>query len=209
MTTTLLIRHAQADFPPHTLAGRLPGVHLSAEGRRQADKLAEHLAQLPISAIYSSPLERAMETAQTVARRIGLEATAVDALTELDYGKWTGRNYDDLHDDPAWIAFNHTRSLARIPAGESALEVAVRAMGEIERLRRIHPDELVALVTHGDVIRTVIAHCLGVAIDLALRIEITRASVSMVRFDPSGPRILMLNGVDFDPDPALSSRRSA
>jgi probable phosphomutase (TIGR03848 family) len=197
MTTILLIRHAQADFPPHTLAGRPSGVHLSDEGRRQADKLALHLAQTPITAVYSSPLERAIETAQPIARQHRLDVNPAEALTELNYGNWTGRNYDELREDPDWIAFNNTRSLARIPAGESALEVSIRAMGEIERLRQMHPDQLIAVVTHGDVIRTVIAHCLGVAIDLALRIEITRASVSIIRFYPSGPRILMVNAVDF------------
>jgi probable phosphomutase (TIGR03848 family) len=196
MITVLLIRHAEAEFPANTLAGRVGSVHLSAAGRQQAEHLASHLAALPVAAVYSSPLERAMETAQALAQKIGLNVKAAESFNELDYGEWTGRNYSDLRGDPAWTVFNRVRSLARIPSGESAIDVAARAIGEIERLRQAHPDQLIAVVTHADVIRTVIAWSLGMAIDLALRIEISPASVSIIRFDASGPRILLVNGFD-------------
>jgi probable phosphomutase (TIGR03848 family) len=196
MTTILLIRHAQADLPAHTLAGRLGNIHLSDAGHQQAEELGVRLEPLPIAAIYSSPLERAIETALPTTRRIGVDLKIAEALNDLDYGRWTGRNHDDLRTDPAWIAFNQSRSLTRIPSGESIHEVASRAMGEIERLRQAHPDQLIAAVTHADVIRVVIAHCLGVAIDLALRIEISPASVSIVRFAAGGPQILIVNGIE-------------
>ncbi len=195
MTTLLLIRHADAEFPAGTLAGRLAGIHLSVAGRRLAHELAAHLAVLPVAAVYSSPLERATETAQEIARKIGCDVRIAEPFNELDYGEWTGRNYNDLNGDPAWIEFNHVRSLARIPSGESAIEVTARAMHEIERLRQTHPDQLIAIVTHADVIRAVIAWCVGMAIDLALRVEISPASVSVIRFDAGGPHILLVNGL--------------
>jgi broad specificity phosphatase PhoE len=198
MTTLLLIRHAQKEFRANALAGRAPGVHLSSAGRRDAQELASRLAVLPIKAVYSSPLERALETAQAIAQRCRLEVQVAQAFNELDYGLWTGCSYDDLRRDPAWAAFNNVRSLARIPSGESAAEVAVRAVRGIEQMRQDFPDGLVAIATHADVIRTVIAHCLGVPIDLGLRIEIGLCSVSILRFEMGAPpRILMLNGLDF------------
>jgi probable phosphoglycerate mutase len=196
MTTFLFSRHAEDQTPPHTLAGRQRGIHLSEHGRAQADELAKRLAPAPIAAIYSSPMERALETAQAIARPFGFEVEIGDGFNELDYGEWTGRNYDDLRGDPIWTAFNTTRSLARIPSGESIAEVQLRALRETERLREFLPDRLIAIVTHADVIRTVISYCLGLAIDLALRFDIEPASISLIRLDPDAPRILMINGRD-------------
>lgn len=198
MTTLLLIRHAPDDIAANTLAGRLPGIHLSPDGRLEAEKLAARLEAAPIAAIYSSPQPRAVETAEALARRLRLQTEITDGFNELDYGRWTGRCYDELRGDPVWTAFNTVRSLARIPGGESILEVETRAMAEIQRLRRLHPSRLVAIVTHADVIRVVLAHCMGLAIDLALRIEIEPASVSIIRLDDSGPRILLVDGGDLD-----------
>lgn len=198
MTTVLLIRHAEASVAANTIAGRLPGIRLSSTGRKQADVLAAQLAKLPIRAIYHSPLERAQETAEAIAQRLSLRALPVNGFNELDYGAWTARTYSELSDDPEWARFNKVRSLAQIPGGESILEVEARAMSEMERFHRYHPDQLLAVVTHADVIRTVLARSLGLALDLAARLEISTASLSVVNVQHEQYRVLMINGVDVE-----------
>jgi probable phosphomutase (TIGR03848 family) len=194
MMTLLLIRHAEAALDAGVIAGRTPGLHLSSTGYSQAERLAAKLAKAPIAAIYSSPIERAAETSACIAERAGLQFKLAEGLTELDYGMWTGRSFEELREDRRWLEFNTRRSLARIPGGESMMEVMHRATSEVERLRVTHPDQLIAAVSHSDVIRTLLAYFLGVSMDLALRIEINLASVSAVRFGPDQPRILLVNG---------------
>jgi len=179
--TLLLIRHAACDHVGRRLAGRSPGVHLNADGRHQAEALAAALARLPIGAVYSGPLERARETGAVLAERLGRPLGAASGLDELDYGDWTGRTLESLSDDPTWRAFNASRSTTRIPGGESMDEVVARAGAELERLRRAHPGGLVAAVSHGDVIRGLLLHALGVSLDHIHRLEIAPASVSVLR----------------------------
>ncbi len=197
MMTLLLIRHAQSESPANVIAGRQPNIPLSALGQIQAETLASGLATLAIGAIYSSPLERAIETARQIAQLFLLKIEITDAFNELDYGEWTGHNYEDLDHDPTWVAYNVLRSVTRIPQGESIVDVERRAITDIERMRQRHRNQLVAVVTHADVIRTVLAHCLGLAFDLAARLEISLASVSVIRLDEGAPRILLINGSGF------------
>jgi probable phosphoglycerate mutase len=189
----LLIRHAHHDYIGRAIAGWLPGVSLSRQGRIEAAALADRLADARIVAIYSSPLERALETASPLAERLGLRIEIRPALGEVRFGDWTGRTMAELDADPAWQRFNNYRSGTRAPNGEWMLEAQARMTGELERIRRDHPNNAVAVVSHGDVIRAAVMHYAGIPLDLFQRIEIHPASVSVIELDENGPRILKLN----------------
>jgi probable phosphomutase (TIGR03848 family) len=208
MTTFLLIRHAMCDTVGRTIAGRSPDVHLNREGKTQAEDLAARLSSLSLAAIYSSPLERALETAAPIAAKHRLPVSTAPGLNELDFGDWTGRALADLEGNQDWIAFNSFRSGTRIPGGETMTEVLARALREIDHARRAHPDagHLVAIVSHGDVLRALLAHYLGISLDLFQRLELDPASVSIVVLDCYGPRVTRVN--DSGHWPATLSRRS-
>jgi probable phosphomutase (TIGR03848 family) len=195
VTTFLLIRHALCDPVGKAIAGRAPGVHLNPAGRQQAAELAAWLAPLPIRSIYSSPLERAVETATPLAARIGLPVVRVEGLSEVDFGDWTGRSLEDLAAVPGWHDFNARRSTARIPNGETMAEVvsrAGRALADI-RLEDASPDRLVAVVSHGDVLRGLLTDFLAMPADELARLEIAPASVTVVSLQGQAPRVLLLN----------------
>jgi probable phosphomutase (TIGR03848 family) len=193
MTTLLLIRHGANDLLGHRIAGRMPGVHLNAEGHRQAERLAERLDGLPIRAVYSGPLERARETAAPLAARLGLDVIILDAIGEIDFGHWTGESTEALYNLPRWQRFNAYRSGIRIPNGETMLEAQCRAVNAIERLQEEHPEDLVAIVSHGDVVKAALAYFLGVPLDLFRRIEVDPGSLSIVELADWGPRIVLMN----------------
>jgi broad specificity phosphatase PhoE len=195
MTTLLVIRHAEHALLGHTIVGRAPGVRLSPEGVRQAEALAERVEGSSIRALYSSPLERARATAAAIATRARLEVQIAEELNEIDFGEWTNRTLVDLHELEEWRRFNAFRSGSRIPGGETLIEVQTRMLRLIERLCTIHPTETVALVGHGDPIKAALASYLGVPLDLAQRIEISPASVSIVRLERYGPQVLLINGL--------------
>ena len=115
MTTYLLIRHALCDPVGQTITGRTPGVSLNPAGRQQAETLASRLAGLPIVAVYSSPLERALQTAQPIAERRGLSVQQLEGLNEIDFGEWTGKTLAELKPVSEWQSFNSYRSGSRIP----------------------------------------------------------------------------------------------
>jgi probable phosphoglycerate mutase len=194
VTIFFLIRHGTNDLiESNILAGRAPAVHLNDQGRRQAEELAGYLAQQPLTAIYSSPLERTMETAEPLARRLGKSVQVLPDINEVEFGNWTGRSFDALSNDPRWRSFNLARSSTRIPSGEIILEVQLRMIVALERLREEHPGEMVALVSHGDPIRSVVAHCLNMPLDAILRFTVSPASVSLVDFTYDVPQVLCLN----------------
>jgi len=195
MTTFALIRHAAHGLLGHAIVGRTPGVALSPEGLAEAEELAGRLAATPVGAIYSSPLERARQTAEVIAARLRLEVQIVDELNEIDFGEWTNRTLVDLHELEEWRRFNKFRSGSRIPKGETMVEVQGRMLQLIERLCRAHPAGTVALVSHGDVIKAALVHYLGAPLDLFQRIEISPASVSIVGIERHGPQLLLVNGM--------------
>jgi probable phosphoglycerate mutase len=192
-TTFLLVRHAQHDYAVDALAGRLPNIHLSPEGNRQAAALAQALASLPIRAVYSSPLERTQETANIIAGCLGLPVLVADALKELDFGCWTGKRFAELSGEAAWQQWNSLRSRMRIPEGESMLEAQRRIVDRLEAWRTSHQGELVVVVSHADIIRAALAYYLGVPLDLLLRIQVNPASVSAVRLGDDFTQVLCLN----------------
>jgi broad specificity phosphatase PhoE len=195
MTTFALIRHASHGRLGHTLVGRGAGVRLSADGAREAEELARRLEPGSIGALYSSPLERARETAAVIAARLGLEVAIADELNEIDFGDWTDRRFADLHDLAEWRRFNIFRSASRPPNGEAMTDVQARMLRLTERLCGARPDQTVALVSHGDVIKATLAHWLGVPLDLFQRIAVSPASLSIVRIDRHGPEVLLINGL--------------
>jgi len=194
MVTLALIRHAAHDLLGRTLLGRAAGVRLSAAGTRDAADVAERLADSGLRAIYSSPRERARDTATPLAERLRLEVQIAPELDEIDFGEWTDRPFDELDGLERWRRFNEFRSCTRSPNGESMIEVQARFLRLAERLAAIHDGELVALVSHGDVIRAALAHYLGIHLDLFRRLQISPASLSVVRVGSYGPEVLMVNG---------------
>jgi len=192
VTTVLLIRHADYELVGKVLAGRTPGLHLDERGRIQAKRLANRLDGVLLSAIYSSPLERARETALPVSEKFKLPILIRDALNEIDFGAWTGSHIDGMRGSE-WDAFNRLPSTARIPSGELMLEVQARLVNEINLLCAQHPQGVLALLSHGDVIKAGIAHFAGIPLDLFQRIEISTASVSKIEFHDHGPKIISVN----------------
>lgn len=193
LTTFYLIRHAVPDLAEGTLAGHLPGVHLSAYGQQQAARLADRLSAGSMAAIYSSPLERTLQTAQAIASRLTLPVQVSDAFAEIDFGEWTGQRFADLAADPRWQAWNSFRSSAPLPAGGLMIEVQTRAVAALQGLCQQHPEQGVAIVSHSDVIKAVVAHYLGLHLDLFQRIEISPASVSIIAVQRWGAQVLRLN----------------
>ncbi len=194
MTTTfLLIRHAAHSLLGVRMAGRMAGVNLNETGQAQANALALRLAGIPLAAIYSSPLERAVQTAAPLATQSGLPVQISEAITELDYGNWTGCTFEELDAMPGWRPYNMFRSGARIPGGEMMLDAQTRTVSFMQALCQAHPGEQVALVSHADIIKGALAYYLGVPLDLFLRIEISPASVSVIALDEYGPHILRVN----------------
>jgi len=144
-TTVFLVRHAAHDRVDRVLCGRMPGVGLGEAGQRQAEALARRFACEGVDAVWTSPLQRARETAEPVAARLGLAARPSDALCEIDFGAWTGQAFDALRDDPRWRRWNEARGSERPPGGESMTEAQTRAAAEVERARAEHPDGRVVL----------------------------------------------------------------
>jgi broad specificity phosphatase PhoE len=181
-----------------SIAGRTPGIHLNQEGMGQAEKLAHRLSDLSLAAVYSSPLERATETAAAVARAQGLEVQTLDGFTEIDFGEWTGRSLQELDRLSAWQSFNTFRSGTRIPGGEHMADVLSRSLRDLDQIRQAHPDpgSLVAVVSHGDVLRVLLAYALGLSVDFMQRLELSPASVSILSSEPQGNRVLQLNGTE-------------
>jgi probable phosphoglycerate mutase len=176
----LLIRHEHTPAVGHSLSGRMPGVSLTAAGLAQAECLAGALASCSLAAIYSSPLERAVQTANPLARRHRLTPQLLPEAQEIDFGEWTGRSIRDLECDPAWQLFNRQRSQAVIPGGEVPAAVQARIVGALIGLARRHRGETFAMVTHADVIRFALAHFSGLPLDDYVRFVIDPGSVTAV-----------------------------
>ena len=193
MTTFLLVRHGETDAVGKTIVGRMPGVHLNATGRAHARRLAQRLSRLPIRAIYSSPLERALETAEPVAASLDLAPHLTEDLSEVRCGGWEGAAIADLDQREDWRRFNAFCSCVRAPDGELMIEIQTRMVQQFESLCRRHSGETVAIFSHADPLRAALAHYLGIPLDLCLRIEISPASVSVLQIGDWAPRILCLN----------------
>jgi broad specificity phosphatase PhoE len=193
--TLLFIRHGQSTWNvEHLLPGQLPGIALTEKGREQAELLAEALKVLPITAIISSPLERAYDTAAYLARPHDLPVLLEDDLKDTDIGPWTGKKYDELYKtDPTWKAFVHDPT--RGPEGvETFPLVQQRAVSAVERwLSREEVGNYPAFVAHADVVKLLLAHYMGLEVARAGFLFIENASVSMVELaEEQQPRVVAI-----------------
>lgn len=189
----LLVRHALTDHTGRWLTGWSPGVHLSGVGRRQVEGLVERLRPLRIAAVYSSPVERSLETARPIAASQGLRVRVREGLGEVRYGEWEGRRLRTLARTRLWAQVRARPSQARFPGGEAIRETQARAVEAVEEIRESHPRGVVAAVSHGDIIKLVAAHLAGVHLDLYQRIAVGPASVSAFWLGDGGPFLLRLN----------------
>jgi 2,3-bisphosphoglycerate-dependent phosphoglycerate mutase len=202
MPTVILARHGRtAANATGVLAGRTKGVHLDDTGTGQAKAAAERLTGLELHAVVTSPLERCRETARLLVP--GSRVVADRRLLECDYGEWTGRELKTLAKDPLWATVQAHPSAATFPEGESMAQMMARSVAAVRewdaRVEAEHgPDAVWLAVSHGDVIKAVLADALGMHLDLFQRIGVDPASMSVVRYTPLRPFVLSMNSVAGD-----------
>ena len=195
-----MIRHGENEWTEsHKLAGRTPGVHLNDYGRLQAEALGQRLAQVKLSAVYASPLERTVETAEAIARPHQLKVKTRSGIIEVDYGEWTGEAIKTLAKKKNWPVIQFYPSGAGFPAGETMFQMQSRMVQAINKLVGKHPGQIIAVVGHADLIKAAVAHYLGVHFDLFQRIVISTASITTISFTPMGPRIVTVNDTQHNP----------
>ncbi len=196
MSTVLLIRHGRTDAnAAGTLAGQSPGVFLDDHGREQVTSLAARLGDVPFTTLVSSPLDRTMETADLlVGDRPEIERWTDDRFIECDYGDWTGRSLTALAKEPHWKVVQGHPSAAAFPGGESLREVQHRAVEGIRDWNAdLGPDAVYAVVSHGDVIKAILADALGMHLDQFQRIQVDPASLSVIRYTELRPFVERMN----------------
>ena len=201
MATVILVRHGRTTANASgVLAGRTPGVELDDVGRAQAERTGERLAAVPLVAVVSSPLERCRQTAQLILdRQEGSPAAPVDdGITECDYGDWQGRTLKELSTEPLWATVQGQPSAVTFPSGESMATMHSRAVAAIRRhdaaVEAEHgPGAVWVAVSHGDIIKSVLADALGMHLDLFQRIAVGPASVSIVRYGTARPEVVASN----------------
>lgn len=203
-TLVLLVRHGQTPTTGKVLPGRAAGLHLAEAGQQQAQRAAERIAQLTkVDAIYSSPLERARETAAPIAAARAVTQQAVTqqgmkvqidkGLVECDFGDWTGAELKALMKLPEWNTVQRAPSTFTFPNGESFTAMQNRIVGTIDRLRAKHPGGVVVCVSHADPIKAAVAHAMGTHIDLFQRLVISTCSVSAIAYGMGAPVVLTVN----------------
>lgn len=195
-TTILLVRHGQTPTTGKVLPGRAPGLQLADAGRAQAQRVAERLSVLPVTALYVSPLERTLQTAAPIAAAFSLEPVIEPGLLECDFGDWTGKELAELYKHPEWGTVQRAPSTFRFPGGESFVEMQTRIVTAVERIRTAHQGETVVCVSHADPIKAAVAYALGTHLDLFQRIVVSPCSVSAVAFTSGlAPVVLTVNSV--------------
>ncbi|HEV8142750.1 MAG TPA: MSMEG_4193 family putative phosphomutase [Methylomirabilota bacterium] len=198
-TVVLLVRHGVTPTTGRILPGRRPGLHLSDAGVKQAENAARRIAKLKrVAAIYSSPLERARETARAIARARRMPVRIERGLLEIDIGQWAGRKLDDLRKRPEWDVVQRHPSAFRFPGGESFSEMQARITGALARIVAQHPGRVIVAVSHADPIKAVVSHALGVPLDLFQRIMIGTASITAIAYGRTNATVLTVNSGDGD-----------
>ncbi|WP_250446300.1 MSMEG_4193 family putative phosphomutase [Actinotalea sp. C106] len=201
MATVILVRHGRSTANVEgVLAGRTAGVNLDDVGRQQAERTAERLAVVPLVSVVSSPLERCRQTAQALLdQQQGAPELQIDeAVTECDYGQWQGRALGDLAKEPLWSVVQNQPSAVVFPEGESLAAMQARAVAAIRRrdaaVQEQHGAGAVwAVVSHGDIIKSVLADALGMHLDLFQRISVGPASISVIRYGTHRPDVVSAN----------------
>lgn len=186
-TVILLVRHGQTPTTGQVLPGRTPGLHLSEQGREQAERVAERLSVMDLSAVCSSPLERTLETAAPTAERAGLMVREDPGLLEGEFGDWTGATLTELAKLPQWSTVQQRPADFRFPNGESFVEIRDRMTATLARIRREHPGGTVVCFSHADPIRITVSEALGSPLNAFQRISISPCSVSAIAYpQPTG-----------------------
>lgn len=200
MTTVVLVRHGRTTAnSTGVLAGRTPGVRLDETGQGQVVAAGRRLAGVPLSAVVTSPLERCRQTARAIAAEQPgpVEVQRERGLVEVDYGAWTGRALKDLVKEPLWRTVQGHPAGVRFPDGEAMAAMAARSVDAVRRwdatLGAASPDAVWAAVSHGDVIKAILADALGMHLDAFQRIVVDPASISVVRYTEGRPFVLMTN----------------
>jgi probable phosphomutase (TIGR03848 family) len=197
MPIILLIRHGENDYvKERRLPGRKSGIHLNKRGRKQAKALAKRLENAPVKAVYSSPLERTMETAEPIAEALGLEVIPRAGLIETDVGDWQGKKLKRLSKMESWRKVQFNPSRFRFPGGERFLDSQQRFVAEVEKLSAKHEAmDMIICVSHADPIKLVTAHYLGLPLDFFQRLTVAPASITALQIGELGSRLLFLNYV--------------
>ena len=196
MPLLLLIRHGENDFvKTGKLPGQTSGIHLNEKGQKQAQALGEALQNVPIKAIYSSPLERALETAAPIATSHKLEIQHEPGLKDADVGKWQGKSIKTLRLTNAWRVVQHAPSRFTFPEGESFLDLQTRIVQTLEGIVKKHknPKDIVAVVFHADPIKLAVSHFLGLPLDHFQRLSCDTGSLTAVFAGEMGANLLKLN----------------
>ena len=195
MPLLLLIRHGENDYTKtHKLAGRLPKVHLNEHGKKQAQALADALTNVPVKAIYSSPLERAMETAKPIAKSLGLAVQKEKGLLETNVGDWQGRSLKRLYLYKHWKVVQRAPSRAQFPNGETFYECQNRIVSTLDGILAKHKQkDIVACVFHADPIKLAVAHYIGLPLDQFQRLGCNTGSVSALAIGEMGANLMKLN----------------
>ena len=206
MTTVLLIRHGRTSAnTAGVLVGRTSGVELDDAGAKQVSELAGRLSGVPLRAVVTSPLRRCRQTAQAVlsAQSDGCVMTVERGLVECAYGEWTGRPLRELSKDKLWSAVQHQPSAVRFPGGESMSEMSARAIGavrswDVRMEAQYGPGAVWAAVSHGDIIKAILADALGMHLDSFQRLVVDPASISIVRYTAARPYVITANSTTVD-----------
>ncbi len=195
MPMILLVRHGENDYVKKgRLAGRLPGVHLNEKGREQAQAVAEKLSGAAIKAVYSSPMERTMETAEPIAKALGLEIVVRQGLIEIDVGDWQDKKLKGLQRLKIWRKVQQTPSIMRFPGGETFAQAQHRITQELQTLVDQHePKDIIVCVSHSDPIKLAVSYFIGQPLDLFQRLSIKPASITALYFGDEGTFLLTLN----------------
>jgi probable phosphomutase (TIGR03848 family) len=198
-TFVLLVRHGVTPTTGIKLPGRAPGLHLSDQGRREAEKAARRIAPLRhVTAVYASPIDRARETAVPIAQSLGLALRIERDLAEIDVGEWTGISLARARQRREWDIIQKHPSGFRFPGGESFMEAQTRMTEAVARLVERHRGGTIVAVSHADPIKLFAAHALGTPLDLFQRIIIATASITVVAWSRDIPGVLTVNSVDGD-----------
>jgi probable phosphoglycerate mutase len=192
-TRLVLVRHAVTAHTGPKLSGRMPGVDLSERGVEQAEATAARLAAHPIAAIYASPIERTMQTAERIAKHHGLDVQELQGVIEADYGDWTGGELVELAKTDEWKVVQAAPSRARFPNGESIREMQARMVAALDDLVAAHPHETIVVVSHADPIKSAIAYFTGMHLDMFQRLHVSPASVTVFDFHTYGVMMVKCN----------------
>jgi probable phosphomutase (TIGR03848 family) len=209
ITTVLLVRHGENDWTrSDKLAGRMSNVHLNDYGRQQVAALGQRLAEeVKLAAVYSSPLERTMETAWAIAEPPRLTVQPCAGLLEVDYGEWTGLSLKELAKTPLWPVIQFYPSGAAFPGGESLPNMQARLVQTINSLIACHNGQTIAIVSHADPIKAAVAYYLGMPLDLFQRLVIHTAALTTINFSPMGPRVVAVNDTRHVPPQPVNQKK--